>query len=83
MIASADSENLLFLASGATYVGEPPDVNEADRIEWIPLEMVFDLIAKGEIIGSASIIGLLSVLALRARQSAETKTDRPDRAGRD
>ena len=31
MVGTADSENLLFLARGAVYVGEPADINEADR----------------------------------------------------
>jgi 8-oxo-dGDP phosphatase len=83
MIGNADSENQLFLASGTTYVGGRHDVNEADRVEWVALDAAFDLIAKGEIVGSASVIGLLSVLALRARQAAGSRNDRPDRAGED
>jgi 8-oxo-dGTP pyrophosphatase MutT (NUDIX family) len=81
MIGSADAENQLFLASGATYVGEPQDINEADRVEWIPLDTAVDLIRRGEIVGSASVIGVLSALALRARQAAETRSDRRDLAG--
>jgi 8-oxo-dGTP pyrophosphatase MutT (NUDIX family) len=83
MVGSADSENQLFLASGATHVGGRHDVNEADRVEWIAVDAAFDLIASGEIVGSASVIGLLSVLVLRARQAAGTRNDRPDRAGED
>jgi 8-oxo-dGTP pyrophosphatase MutT (NUDIX family) len=77
MIGNADSENQLFLASGATYMGEPPDLNEADRVEWVALDAAYDRITKGEIVGSASIIGLLSVLALRARQSRGTSHPTP------
>ena len=53
------------------------------RVEWVRLDAAFDLIAKGEIVGSASVIGVLSVLALRARQAAGTRNDRRDRAGED
>jgi 8-oxo-dGTP pyrophosphatase MutT (NUDIX family) len=62
IVGSADAANLLFVSRGAEYVGHPPDINEAERIEWIPLSSVRDLIAKGEIVGSSSIIGLLMVL---------------------
>lgn len=30
-VASADAETLLYLARGADYVGEPEDINEAER----------------------------------------------------
>jgi len=83
MIGTADSENELFVAAGATYVGEPRDVNEADRIEWIALRTAIELIAKGEIVGSASVIGLLSVAALRPHQSAGTRNDHRDRDAAD
>ncbi|GGM45106.1 NUDIX hydrolase [Longimycelium tulufanense] len=65
MVGSADAENLLYVARGADYVGEPEDINEAERVEWVPLDSVRDRIAKGEIVGAASQIGLLHVLAFR------------------
>ncbi|HEV2783868.1 MAG TPA: NUDIX hydrolase [Actinophytocola sp.] len=63
MVGSADAENLLFLAMGADHVGNPPDINEAERIAWIPLASVRNRIASGEIVGAASQVGLLHVLA--------------------
>jgi len=62
-VGTADAENLLFLASGADYVGEPIDINEAERVAWIPLASVRDLIAQGELVGAASQVGPLHVLA--------------------
>ena len=32
----ADKRFHLFVADGATHVGEPTDANEAERIEWMP-----------------------------------------------
>lgn len=32
-----DSEHFLFRAEGAAYIGEPTELNESDRVEWIPL----------------------------------------------
>lgn len=65
MIGTADAENLLYLAEGAEYVGQPADVNEAQRIEWLSLRGVPERIANGEIVGAASIIGLLAAIAQR------------------
>jgi len=67
MVGTADAENLLFLARGADYTGAPVDVNEAERIGWIPLDEVTDYIARGEIVGAASLVGLLDLLARRQR----------------
>lgn len=63
MVGSADAENLLFLARGADFIGEPKDINEAERVEWVPLDSVRERIASGEIVGAASQLGLLHVLA--------------------
>jgi 8-oxo-dGTP pyrophosphatase MutT (NUDIX family) len=63
MVGTADAENLVFAARGAEYIGEPQDINEAERVSWIPLADVRDYIARGEIVGAASQIGLLHVLA--------------------
>ena len=67
MVGTADAENMVFLARGADYVGTPQDTNEAERIGWIPLDEVLDRIAQGEIVGAASVVGVLDVLARRQR----------------
>ncbi|WP_409496088.1 NUDIX hydrolase [Amycolatopsis sp. cmx-11-12] len=63
IVGSADAENILYVARGAEYVGEPEDINEAERVAWIPLDTVRQRIAEGEIIGAASQVALLHVLA--------------------
>jgi 8-oxo-dGTP pyrophosphatase MutT (NUDIX family) len=63
IVGSADAENLIYLARGAEYIGEPEDMNEAERVAWVPLDSVRDKIAMGEIVGAASQVGLLHVLA--------------------
>lgn len=60
-----DSQHFIFRADGATRVGEPTEVNESDRIEWIPLADVPAMIDRGEVVSSASLLGLL--LASRER----------------
>ena len=49
---TTDAENLLFVATGANYVGEPEDINETERVEWISLDSVRDRIHNGEIVGA-------------------------------
>jgi 8-oxo-dGDP phosphatase len=68
LAGTADFENLIFLGEGAEATGEPADINEAARIEWLTLESVPDRIATGEIIGAGSQIGLLHVLAFHTHQ---------------
>jgi 8-oxo-dGTP pyrophosphatase MutT (NUDIX family) len=67
MVGTADAENQVFLARGADYTGAVVDVNEAEQVAWIPLGEVLDHIARGEIVGAASLVGLLDVLARQAR----------------
>lgn len=57
-----DSEHYVFVAKEATYVGEPTERNESDRIEWIPLSKIREMIDSREIISSASLVGLMRVL---------------------
>jgi 8-oxo-dGTP pyrophosphatase MutT (NUDIX family) len=67
MVGSADAENIVFIGDGADYIGEPSDINEAERVEWISLSSVRDRIAKGEIVGAGSQIALLHILAFPER----------------
>ncbi|WBQ03222.1 NUDIX hydrolase [Kribbella sp. CA-293567] len=65
-VGTTDAENLLFVSYGADYIGEPEDINEAERIEWVPLDSIRERINTGQIIGAASLVGLLHVLAFQA-----------------
>jgi 8-oxo-dGTP pyrophosphatase MutT (NUDIX family) len=66
LVGTADFENLIFLSEGAEDTGEPADINEAARVEWINLGSVRDRISRGEIIGAGTQIGLLHMLAFHA-----------------
>ncbi len=63
MVSTLDAENIVYLARGAEYVGDPTDINEAERVAWIPLNEVSAMIERGEIVGSASVVGLLAAMA--------------------
>ncbi|WP_254125600.1 NUDIX hydrolase [Amycolatopsis sp. CA-230715] len=63
IVGSADAENLLYVARRSAYIGEPADINEAERVAWIPLDSVRDRITQGEIVGAASQVALLHILA--------------------
>jgi 8-oxo-dGDP phosphatase len=62
MVSTIDSENVIFLAREAEYVGEAQDVNEAERIAWIELDDVMPMIERGAIVGSSSVVALVAVL---------------------
>ncbi|WP_025274894.1 NUDIX hydrolase [Haloglycomyces albus] len=61
-VATADAVNSLYIAEHAEIVREHSDVNEASEMKWIPFERVPELIRNGEVIGSASIIGLQAAM---------------------
>ena len=61
-LGTADAENLLFIGRGAEYIGTPADINEAKAVEWIELASVPDRIARGEIVGAASVVGLFAAM---------------------
>ena len=56
MTGSADSAHELYLARGADRVGAPL-TDEAEEVRWIPLADLPGLIATGQILGAATIIG--------------------------
>ena len=56
----------LFVADGATHVGEPHDPFESERIEWVPVDDVRRLIAGGQVQDGLSLTALLWFLAFQA-----------------
>ncbi|NJC65145.1 NUDIX hydrolase [Planosporangium flavigriseum] len=66
MVGTIDQRNVVYLSRGADHTGAAPDVNEAERLGWIPLAEVEQRIKAGEIVGSGSVTGLLAVLLARA-----------------
>jgi len=65
MIGNADFPQDLYLARGAEHVREPA-ADETAGVAWLPLEEAAAMIASGEIVGAATIIGLQHALMLRA-----------------
>jgi 8-oxo-dGTP pyrophosphatase MutT (NUDIX family) len=57
-----DSEHYVFRAEAGTFIGPPTEVNETDRIEWIPLSDLRGMIDRREIVSSGSLIGVLYLL---------------------
>lgn len=62
MVGTIDQANIVYLARSADQTGSPPDINESERIEWVPLSEVQHHIKDGGIIGAGSVAGLLAVL---------------------
>jgi 8-oxo-dGTP pyrophosphatase MutT (NUDIX family) len=65
-VGMVDSENSIFIGYEPEKVAEPVDVTEADRIEWVPLKSVSQLIKEGQIVNAGTLIGLWGYLATRA-----------------
>lgn len=67
MPGMVDTPHYLFVSDDAEHIGDPSDAEEAGRVGWVPLRTVVDLIARREVLGAGSLVGLLYVLASRGR----------------
>lgn len=63
MVGMVDSEHVVFVGRDPEKVGEPTDVTEGGRMEWVPLSSVPGLIAAGEIWSAGTLVGLLQLIA--------------------
>jgi len=59
----ADTAFHLFVADGATHVGDPTDWSESERVEWVPLEQMRTAIAGGEVRDGMSLTALCWAMA--------------------
>ncbi|GIJ80362.1 ADP-ribose pyrophosphatase YjhB, NUDIX family [Micromonospora phaseoli] len=66
MVGTIDQPNVVYLARGAEPTGAAPDINETERLGWIPLAEVQQRIEAGEIVGAGSVTGLLATLLAKA-----------------
>jgi 8-oxo-dGTP pyrophosphatase MutT (NUDIX family) len=57
IIGNADYPQDLYLAHGAEQVGEP-EVDETAEVRWVHLEETPAMIARGDILGAITIIGV-------------------------
>lgn len=57
-----DAPSGVYLFRGARYVSEPTATEEAGTVAWLSVEKLADLIRRGEIVGSSSLVGLLSFM---------------------
>ncbi|HEU0103673.1 MAG TPA: NUDIX hydrolase [Mycobacteriales bacterium] len=62
-IGLSDQTFTIFLADGAEHVGDPTDPSESERIEWVPVPRLTELLRAGEVPDGLSLTGLLSWLA--------------------
>jgi 8-oxo-dGTP pyrophosphatase MutT (NUDIX family) len=56
----------VFVAEGAEHVGDPTDIGESERIDWVTVGDIRRLIAEGEITDGLSLTALLWALAFSA-----------------
>ena len=59
---TVDGELFVFVGRNPERIGEPTEVNEASRVEWVPLASVPGMIAAGEIWNAGSLVALLRFL---------------------
>jgi 8-oxo-dGTP pyrophosphatase MutT (NUDIX family) len=59
----SDQKFHLFLSAAAEHVGEPTDVAEAERIEWVSTGRLASIAQSGEMLDGLSLTAVLYVLA--------------------
>jgi 8-oxo-dGTP pyrophosphatase MutT (NUDIX family) len=59
----ADTAFHLFVALGASHVGDPTDWSESERIEWVPVDRVRTAIFDGEVLDGMTLTGLCWAMA--------------------
>jgi 8-oxo-dGTP pyrophosphatase MutT (NUDIX family) len=64
MVGMVDSEHFVFVGREPEKIGDATEVNEVDRMEWVPLSSVSALIASGEIWNSGTLVALMRLLTL-------------------
>ncbi len=58
-----DSEHHIFRGDDASYIGEPAEAFESERIAWVPLADIRSLVRKRDIVSGTTLVALLYVLA--------------------
>jgi 8-oxo-dGTP pyrophosphatase MutT (NUDIX family) len=56
----------IFIAQGATHIGDPTDASESERIEWLPIEEVRAVASNGEMTDGLSLTAICYALAFEA-----------------
>ena len=52
-----------YVADGASHIGEPTDVGESERIEWVPVDEVRRIVRDNEMLDGMSITAIAYALA--------------------
>ena len=63
MPGGVDQTFHLFLAVGAEHVGDPADATEAERVEWVPIDVVREALTDGRVVEGMSVTSLALALA--------------------
>ncbi|MET8579083.1 NUDIX domain-containing protein [Streptomyces sp. NPDC005012] len=65
-----DARHHVYWADSGEFAGEPVDAFESERREWVPLKVVPDLVARGEVPGANMAAALLLLHHLRLGHDA-------------
>jgi 8-oxo-dGTP pyrophosphatase MutT (NUDIX family) len=57
-----NARHFVFRADSCVWVADPTERNESDRLEWIPLSRIPELIDRQDIVSSATLTGVMMLL---------------------
>lgn len=65
MVGSADAPQDIYVSHGAEHIGDP-EIDEAEFVRWVPVAEAQAMVARGEILGAATVIGVMHAAAEQA-----------------
>ncbi|HZY09240.1 MAG TPA: hypothetical protein VFE69_15890, partial [Ilumatobacteraceae bacterium] len=68
---TTDATFNLFVTTTATHVGDPTDLDEAERVEWLTWEHIRDEIGRGNVGDGLSLTALLYRMAALPQMSLD------------
>ncbi|MFC7246059.1 NUDIX hydrolase [Catellatospora aurea] len=75
MIGMVNCPHHVFLGRGAERIGEPTETTEMERMQWVPLAEVPELIRSGLVSNSGTLVALLHVLAMSGPSATQPAGD--------
>jgi 8-oxo-dGDP phosphatase len=54
----SDMHFTTYVAHGADHIGDPTDIEETDRVDWLPIDDLLQLIAAGQILDGPTLMAI-------------------------
>ncbi|MET8779066.1 NUDIX hydrolase [Nocardia sp. NPDC004654] len=70
-----ETPHYIYIGRGPRQVGEPADLEETGQLVWVPLAQTGELLAKAQLLGTGTAVGMLAALALHGSGEMTASSD--------